>query len=188
MSDIPRKRKGDPLRANEVNALAEAVRRELKAGRGLTWNGGNTMSVSKRVLQQLNRDRREGRRAPILGRVKQDLGGGSYEVNEVVWDGGSTWIEPAWAAKFSSVQEINMAEGIPVDSLVFVCRATGPDESDWAWWCMAPTSVLVGTEVSVVTDFRVEGVELQVKRRTIYVLEADDETDWQTVHTGTECP
>ena len=45
---------------------------------------------------------------------------------------------------------------------------------------------LVG--VDVVTDFRVDGTELQVKTRTIYVPKVDAESDWTTVHTGTECP
>ncbi len=42
--------------------------------------------------------------------------------------------------------------------------------------------------VTVVTAFRVEGTDLQVKTRTIYVPKADAESDWTTVHTGTECP
>lgn len=39
----------------------------------------------------------------------------------------------------------------------------------------------------VVTDFRVNGVTLQIKTRDILVFPDDDESDWTTVHTGTTC-
>jgi hypothetical protein len=42
--------------------------------------------------------------------------------------------------------------------------------------------------VTVVTAFRVEGTDVQVKTRTIYVPKADAESDWTTIHTGTTCP
>lgn len=41
--------------------------------------------------------------------------------------------------------------------------------------------------VDVITGFRIEGMELQVKTRTVYVLKAGDESEWTTVHTGTTC-
>jgi hypothetical protein len=44
-------------------------------------------------------------------------------------------------------------------------------------------------EVTVVTDFRVDGDtnKLQMKTRTIRVVQADDESDWIDVHTGDNC-
>jgi len=44
-----------------------------------------------------------------------------------------------------------------------------------------------GYWVTVLTDFRVSGTELQVKNRRVRVLDREDESDWITVHTGTSC-
>lgn len=44
-----------------------------------------------------------------------------------------------------------------------------------------------GCWATVLTDWRVEGEEIQVKTQRIRVLECDDETDWITAHTGTNC-
>jgi len=44
-----------------------------------------------------------------------------------------------------------------------------------------------GCWVDVVSDFRIEGLEVQLKTRRIRVLECTDETDWITIHTGTTC-
>ena len=41
--------------------------------------------------------------------------------------------------------------------------------------------------VSVVTDARVYQTYIQVKRRKIYVLAADPEGEWETIHTGDTC-
>jgi hypothetical protein len=46
----------------------------------------------------------------------------------------------------------------------------------------------VSTEVqTVVTAMRVDGVLVQIKTRDIAVIAAGDQSDWTTVHTGTEC-
>jgi len=39
----------------------------------------------------------------------------------------------------------------------------------------------------VVTDVRISGNNLQIKTRTIYPDSAEAESDWETIHVGTEC-
>jgi hypothetical protein len=34
---------------------------------------------------------------------------------------------------------------------------------------------------------QINGLDLQIKTRDIYVLKADAESGWTTIHTGTEC-
>lgn len=41
--------------------------------------------------------------------------------------------------------------------------------------------------VTVVTNVRVTATAIQIKTRTIYVPNADAESDWTTIHTGTNC-
>ena len=41
---------------------------------------------------------------------------------------------------------------------------------------------------TVVTAVQVSGTLLQARTRTIYVPKADAESDWVTIHTGTDCP
>jgi len=38
-----------------------------------------------------------------------------------------------------------------------------------------------------VTDIRVDGYSIQIKNRSIKVLDKEDESDWITIHTGTQC-
>ena len=47
----------------------------------------------------------------------------------------------------------------------------------------------IGEEIEVVTDFRVntETFELQIKTRVILAVPTGDESEWTTVHTGTDC-
>ena len=40
---------------------------------------------------------------------------------------------------------------------------------------------------SVVTNWRVSGNTIQIKTRDIFVMPAEDESDWTTVHTGNDC-
>ena len=44
-----------------------------------------------------------------------------------------------------------------------------------------------GVAVTVVTDVRVSGLELQKKTRQVWVIKADAESAWTTWHTGTQC-
>lgn len=44
-----------------------------------------------------------------------------------------------------------------------------------------------GEAVTVVTDVRVNGLELQKKTRQVWVIKADAESAWTTWHTGTQC-
>ena len=37
------------------------------------------------------------------------------------------------------------------------------------------------------TDLRVNGRDIQIKNRSIKVLDREDESDWITIHTGTLC-
>ena len=48
----------------------------------------------------------------------------------------------------------------------------------------------LGEEIEVVTDYRVDTVnlKLQKKTRTVLVVPVGDESDWIDVHEGTDCP
>lgn len=50
------------------------------------------------------------------------------------------------------------------------------------------TTLCTCTTISVITDFQVSGLELQIKTRYITVVAAGDESAWTVKHTGTECP
>jgi len=83
----------------------------------------------------------------------------------IVKDGKIEWLPPAPDA------------GRPL-----LCQAGGPE------WFDGPTET-----ITFVTDVRVDGLNFQKKTRQIeitkgVICQIGDESEWQTFHTGTECP
>lgn len=56
------------------------------------------------------------------------------------------------------------------------------DAGDQQWKKLTPTTL------TVITDYRINGLTLQKKTRTITIIAAEAESAWTTVHTGTTCP
>jgi len=54
-------------------------------------------------------------------------------------------------------------------------------------WIAAGSGAGTGEEIEVVTDYRVSGLVLQKKTRTVKVITVGDESAWTDVHTGVDC-
>ena len=60
---------------------------------------------------------------------------------------------------------------------------------DGNWYITSPTCQLV-TKITVQTDYQIDGSNEEFEKKTranVEVLDADDESAWTVVHTGTEC-
>ena len=96
---------------------------------------------------------------------------------------------PAWMDKGDDGSLLTTGGGVlswlpPAANLdcPLICGWNGPE------WFDGPTDTL-----TFVTDLRVDGVNFQKKSRQIDVTKGvvcriGDESDWETFHTGTECP
>jgi len=96
---------------------------------------------------------------------------------------------PAWKAKGNDGAILIVKDGkidwlppAPDAGRPLLCQAGGPE------WFDGPTET-----ITFVTDVRVDGLNFQKKTREIeitkgVVCRVGDESEWQTFHTGTECP